>query len=436
MKGLAETNTFVIDHDDCIVVAFWRQYIYMSISVAHVAYSNGQGGAGIAASRINSALIKSGFDSKLGIAEDFNKDNESFKITNKSVIHSKVRARLLLEISKFLYHDYNYHSFNIFPSGIHRNINRINSDIINLHWINRELIAFYEIGKITKPLFWTLHDMWPLLGSTHIEQYHFSGYQETRKIGTKIDCYLKTRKFKEFANGINWIAPSGWMKNQIVEYFPIEGDNIPVIPNPINAEVFKFSNSEEIQDANHILDDKRPTILFGAAGGISNQIKGFDYLYASYKIVRKKYPDVRLALFGQQEFPEYLNEDQNVLNLGVIKNPFTLSAIFNKCSVLALPSIIDNLPQVAVEAVSSGTPVVAFNVGGVSDIVKHGINGFLVQFKDIKMFAEALIESIENSTGLLSRQEISAQAHLQYSFDVIASKYMQHYSHVILQGRN
>jgi len=404
--------------------------------VTHVSYSNGLGGAGIAAARINSALLTSGFKSKLGVAEDFNKDNESFKITRKSLIHSKVRARALLEISKFLYRDLNYHSFNVLPSGVHRIINRLDSDIINLHWINRELLAYYEIGKISKPVFWTLHDMWPLLGSEHIEQFHFSKIQKTRTLGSKIDGFLESQKHFQFSSGINWIAPSNWMRNKIIEHFPNASTNIPVIPNPINTEIFKFGNISEISDITELIDTSYPTVLFGAAGGIKNQIKGFKYLYASYKLVQKRYPEIRLALFGQKELPRYLTEDRNVLNLGVISDQFILNAVLNKCSVLALPSLIDNLPQVAVEAISSGTPVVAFDVGGVSDIIENEINGLTVHPKDVNMFSEAIIEVIQNSKSLRPRKAISAKAHLHYSYESVASKYMRHYTQVVSNGPN
>lgn len=406
----------------------------MSLRVTHVSYSNGQGGAGIAASRINSAMRRSGFESRLAVAENFNNNIESFNISGKSVIHSKIRARSLLEISKFLFNDMNYHSFNILPSGVHRKINRLNSDVINLHWINRELLAFYEIKWISKPVFWTLHDMWPLLGSTHIEQLHFSRSRKTRLIGRKIDDFLQNLKNQSFSNEIRWIAPSNWMRNKVIECFSDENKNIPVIPNPIDTEIFNFNTSSEIPEEYKILYDQRPTILFGAAGGVGNQIKGFDYLYISFKIVQKKIPEVRLALFGQEKIPQYLAEDRNVLNLGVIQSQFVLNSVLNKCSVLALPSIIDNLPQVAVEAISSGTPVVAFNVGGVSDIVENNMNGFTVKFKDVNMFAEALVDVIDKATNLLPRETISAQAHLQYSFDNVASKYMQHYRQIILNG--
>jgi glycosyltransferase involved in cell wall biosynthesis len=77
---------------------------------------------------------------------------------------------------------------------------------------------------------------------------------------------------------------------------------------------------------------------------------------------------------------------------------------------------------------------VAFNVGGVSDIVEHEINGLTVKYSDVDMFAEALIGIIENSTSLLPRKAISARAHLKYSSDTVAFKYMQYYTQVFLNG--
>ena len=170
-----------------------------------------------------------------------------------------------------------------------------------------------------------------------------------------------------------------------------------------------------------------PTILFGAAGGLENLIKGFTYLYQSFSIARKKYPDLQLALFGQKSLPAFLRDDRQIINLGVIDNESEIAQIMNCCTALALPSVIDNLPQIAVEAISCGTAVIAHNVGGISDIVKDGINGVLVPFGNVDLFAQALIAIIDNSLNLKSRREISTLAHLEFNPALIAQKYMNYY---------
>ena len=58
------------------------------------------------------------------------------------------------------------HSLNIFNSNILAKINNINPDIVNLHWINNELISIKQISKIKQPIVWTF-DIWPMCGGEH-----------------------------------------------------------------------------------------------------------------------------------------------------------------------------------------------------------------------------------------------------------------------------
>ena len=59
---------------------------------------------------------------------------------------------------------------NYFKSNTLKRIDILNPDIVNLHWINNEMISIEEICRISKPLVWTIVDMWPFSGSEHYNQ--------------------------------------------------------------------------------------------------------------------------------------------------------------------------------------------------------------------------------------------------------------------------
>ena len=66
-----------------------------------------------------------------------------------------------------------------------KQIQSINPDLVHLHWINNEMISIEQIGKITKPIVWTLHDMWPYCGAEHYtnDRRFIDGYNKKNKPG-------------------------------------------------------------------------------------------------------------------------------------------------------------------------------------------------------------------------------------------------------------
>lgn len=53
------------------------------------------------------------------------------------------------------------------PSGWAEKINKMDIDIVHLHWVGAETLSIEDIGRINKPVIWTLHDMWPFCGIEH-----------------------------------------------------------------------------------------------------------------------------------------------------------------------------------------------------------------------------------------------------------------------------
>ena len=60
------------------------------------------------------------------------------------------------------------HSPSFLSSSWVKKINSSDADIVNLHWVQHEMLSVSDISKIKKPLVWTLHDMWGFCGAEHI----------------------------------------------------------------------------------------------------------------------------------------------------------------------------------------------------------------------------------------------------------------------------
>ena len=135
------------------------------MKIYHFNYSSNQGGAARAANRIHQALLEIGLDSKLFV----NKlDMESTNVFGPSGALEKgavlIRPKVADSLMKVLRAGNSpKHSPALIPSRWLKFINNSDADIIHLHWINNEMLSISDIGKIKKPVVWTLHDMWPFV---------------------------------------------------------------------------------------------------------------------------------------------------------------------------------------------------------------------------------------------------------------------------------
>lgn len=93
-----------------------------------------------------------------------------------------------------------------------------------------------------------------------------------------------------------------------------------------------------------------------------------------------------------------------------------MPAIYKACDVMALPSLSEGLPNVILEAMAFGVPVVASQVGGVPEIIDHGINGLLIESASSTNLAQALIK-LANDPHLAKKLAQQARLDVQHRFD-------------------
>jgi glycosyltransferase involved in cell wall biosynthesis len=122
----------------------------------------------------------------------------------------------------------------------------------------------------------------------------------------------------------------------------------------------------------------------------------------------------------------------NVKFLGYRSDVLTL---MQQATVVVLPSIIEGLPGVILEAMYCQTPVVAYDVGGISEVVKHGETGWLITKKDEEAFVTAVRQVLEGKQV----EQVTQQAHqlVVHDFDnkVIAKRFEEVYRTVTSKER-
>ena len=134
--------------------------------VQHVSESDISGGAARAAYRIHRAMLEQSFDSRMLVQRKLSDDptvqGPKGKLRSVLAVARHTVGKMILGLQRRPAEVTRCAAW--LPSGRDRVINRSGVDVVNLHWICGEMLTVAEIGRINKPLVWTLHDMWAFCG--------------------------------------------------------------------------------------------------------------------------------------------------------------------------------------------------------------------------------------------------------------------------------
>jgi glycosyltransferase involved in cell wall biosynthesis len=273
-------------------------------------------------------------------------------------------------------------------------------DLIHLHWICSGFLSIEEIGKISSPLVWTLHDMWPFCGSEHLSEDGplapwRNGYDENERALIDLDRWVWLRKKRSWKNPMHLVAPSRWLANCIEGSKLMGSFDISVIPNVLDTEVFKPIPKIVARDILGLPQDIK-IILFGAIRGTQLSYKGWDLLLPALMDLTTFIPNVQAMIIGQGEpmQPDFVNMPLNWM--GHIHDDITLSLIYSAADVTVVPSRREAFGQVASEAQSCGCPVVAFNTTGLMDVVDHKVTGYLAKAYQVEDLRQGIIWVLED----------------------------------------
>jgi len=291
----------------------------------------------------------------------------------------------------------NARSLNAMPTRLHRIINQSDADIVNLHWINNEMISIREIGKIKKPIVWTLHDMWPICGAAHnvLDEYRDrfkNGYQSARPKGDRgvdLERWTWRRKQKHW-KGLNpiFVGVSSWMVDNVRQSTLFPDAQAVVIPNVVDTNCFKPIDKQVARRIFDLPVDKK-IILFTCSDA---PYKGMDLMaQALRKYAEAAGEDSFMAVaFGDSSGVEEHFQDLPTRFVGRLNDEYSVSALYAAADVTCVPSQIESFGQTASESLACGIPVVSFDCTGLTDIVDHKVNGYAARPFDTDDFEKGI----------------------------------------------
>jgi glycosyltransferase involved in cell wall biosynthesis len=291
------------------------------------------------------------------------------------------------------------------------------ADVICLYWI-AGLLSPAAIAALPKPLAWRLSDEWAYTGGCHYAEgcMRFqSACGRCPVLGSDAEPDLSTHgqmpridAFSRRAPVI--VAPSRWIAGRARASRAFAAARIEHIATGVDTAVFTPANRSEARAALGFNASDR-VIAFGAAGATEDPRKGFDLLReALAALARRGEADgVQVVLFGTDAAASL---PVPARAFGHVGDEARLARLLAAADACAVPSRADNLPQVALEAIACGTPVVAFDVGGVGDAVRHRAGGWLAPAFDIEDFATGLAWAL--AAGAPARAAARALAEAEF----------------------
>lgn len=252
------------------------------------------------------------------------------------------------------------------------------ADVINLHWVNNGMVALRRLPAVTKPLVWTLRDMWPFTGGCHYAmgcRRYVDGCGACPQLGSgsanDLSALAARWKRRLLPERTVVVGISRWIGECARASSALGHLDVRVIPNSIDTSLFHRVDKAEARSRLGLPADAR--IVLSGSLDPANFYKGYDLWQPMANELARD--GIMITLFGrhqpQRDDPPHLH------TFGLIRDDARLRDIYAAADAFVLPSREEAFGKTAAEALACGTPVVAFDATGPRDIVTHQVTGHL-----------------------------------------------------------
>ena len=291
------------------------------------------------------------------------------------------------------------------PDSLAAKVERIQPDIINLHWVCGGYLQVESVPKFNKPLVWTLHDMWPFTGGCHYSEEcdrYTQSCGSCPQLHSNKESDLSRRVWQRKAKAwkklnLTLVSPSVWLAKCANSSSLFKDFRVEVIPNGINTQKYKPIIRHWAREILNLPQDKQ-IVLFGGAGGTGDRWKGFNLLVSALQSLSKSgWKDrIELLVFGSSQPENPVELGFKAHYLGNLADDISLATVYAAADVFVAPSVYDNLPNTVMEAGACGIPSVAFNIGGLPDMIDHCSNGYLAKPYETEDLARGIAWVLED----------------------------------------
>ena len=283
------------------------------------------------------------------------------------------------------------------------------ADIIQLYNTHGYYFTHLVFPLMThlKKVVWRLSDMWPLTGHCSysydcdrwktgcgrcplLEEYPPLPYDLTKPL-----WYIK--KWVYGLSNIHLVPTNSWMANILKESPLLQKFDSTVIPNGIDAKVFRPIPKKSAREVLSIPQEAK-VVLFSAQEAATGTRKGGEYIIPALEgIASNLKREIILIVLGERSESWKDGNGYRTVRLGFTKSDEMIAIVYSAADLLLNPAVAENFPNTILESFACGTPSVSFDVGGVSDVVHHLETGYLAKYRDVNDLAKGLIKLLNDN---------------------------------------
>jgi glycosyltransferase involved in cell wall biosynthesis len=405
------------------------------MKVVHIV-TNDIGGAGRAARRISAALMKYNCKSNVLVMEKYDdKNDDVISLFNSSLrkYEFKVRRKLSYNLKKKQFERERFADVEFGMDLMNHPLVK-DADIINLHWVGYGFLSYKGIKQLlaNKNVVWTLHDMWPLTAGCYYDgecgKYIYGckkcGLIDKKYTDKFTNRYNNQKKYiYESPSSVVFVGCSEWITECAAKSKLTSKFEHFTVHNPIDTEIFKPQTDRNRLKTEFGIQPEHKVVLFGAMSADSDVRKGYDLLLRSLEKLKAFNQDVTLIVFGNKNPVNNIN-GFHAIGVGMICDDEKMSELYSVADVFVAPSRQENLSNAVMESLSCGTPVVAFNIGGMKDMIVHCENGYLATPFDTDDLMGGIAFCLEHPELREKAREYVVQ---NFNMELIGQKYSEIY---------
>lgn len=350
-----------------------------------------------------------------------------------SMPFGSARFKLLFGISRVVAGQ-NAVNISVEPVGsktLRKAVNRLRPDVIDMHWTSLTFDGLASCEELGVPWVQSLYDMRPFTGACHYS-YDCEGYRTSClscpmvrpafRVIPKVQFQAQQRRLGKA--GLGTVAgKSKWITECAQKSFLFGGHRCLTIPNGVDTDYWmpqvRRGRSRQLR------------IVVAGSGSVADPRKGGE---VGLEAVRKATESFRegetvVSVAGyvdaatQAKYPDF-----NFL--GALDSS-ALRDVLRQATVFVLPSVAENLSSFGLQAIASGAPVCAFDVGGNSDFVVDGVSGSLVNSIDSSAMAAALV-TVDWKNLRESARDLACDT---FTLTAAAQRYKSLYLELVGNGR-
>ena len=412
------------------------------MNIVHLSAIDTAGGAALAAHRTHRALMDAGVNSQMVVQDRRSQDPQVHAPGTAlgRILGRYGNVRIERSLIKLYPHrdPAAFHSQWV-PTNVVQRVRMLEPDLVHLHWICNGFVRVEALPRFGAPLVWTLHDMWPLTGGCHYSG-DCRGFEarcgQCPLLGSHsawdLSRWVWLRKRRAWSKlNLTLVSPSRWLAAEARRSSLFRDLRVEIIPHGIDLQRYRPMARSAARSALG-LPVTPLLILFGAVAAAHDHRKGFDLLQLALQKLRGTLPpDTRLVVFGSDGPQSHRDLGMKTHYMGTIRDETTLAQLYAAANVFVLPSRQDNLPNTAVEALACGTPCVAFDVGGVRELIAPEQTGWLARPFDTDELARGVVWTVAREREAELAAASRRKAELEFGAPLHARRTLELYGSLL-----